>query len=84
MQGLLLVNALKLSLHVGSWILGAVVIGAIISGMLRVVTQIDDPVIGLFGRFIGLVVLFYLYADSLSKEVFQFALRVWSGTDFYY
>lgn len=84
MEGLLLINALKLSLHIGSWILGAIVIGAIIAGVVRVVTQIEDPVIGLFGRFVGLITLFYLYADSLSKEIFHFALRIWSGTDFYH
>ncbi len=84
MEGLLLVNALKLSLHIGSWILGAMAIGAIISGVIRVVTQIEDPVIGLCGRFLGLIALFYIYADSFSKEIFQFALRIWSGADFYH
>lgn len=83
MEEMLLINALKLSVHIGTWIIGAMVIGGVLAGIFRVVTQIEDPVIGLCGRFIGLMVLFYAYSSSLSKEIFQFALRVWSGTDFY-
>ncbi len=65
-------------------LLGAIGVGALLAGVLRVATQIDDAAIGFIGRFAGLSVFLLFLSNGLFQQVYQFALRVWGGSDFYH
>ena len=79
-----LVDALQLVVAVSWPVLAAVLAGAVIAGVLRVATQIDDPVISFIGRLCAAAVLGYFAAAHYAGEVAGFATRVWGGADFYY
>lgn len=80
----LFVSGLQLAIHLSIPILLAILGGAIIAGIFRVATQIDDQLIGLLGRLSGLAVFLYLSAPSIFNQLTQFASRVWGGSDFYH
>ncbi len=77
-------NALMLVLTVSIPVLGAALAGAIIAGVLRVATQIDDPVIGFAGRLAGIAVLGFFAASRLYGEVATFAAGIWGNSHLYH
>ncbi|MFN8391704.1 MAG: flagellar biosynthetic protein FliQ [Bdellovibrionota bacterium] len=81
---LLIANALRLVAQLSLPLFLAILAGAVVSGVIRVATQIDDASIGFAGRFTAAVALLYFGSLSLSKPVFDFALRIWGGADFYH
>ena len=84
MDSSLFSGALHLVAHGSTLLLIAIGIGALLTGILRVATQIDDSSIGFIGRFAGLSAFMFLMSNSLFQQVYQFALRIWSGSDFYH
>ena len=76
--------AMKLVFSLSLPLFGAVLSGAVLAGILRVSTQIDDSVIGFAGRFAGVTVLLYFSSLYYSKQVLDFAMRVWGSADFYH
>ena len=84
MESALLADALRLVSHLSLPVFLAVLAGALLSGIFRVATQIDDASIGFAGRFAAIALLFYFLSVSLSKEVLDFAVRIWAGADFYH
>jgi flagellar biosynthesis protein FliQ len=84
MESLLISNTLRLAAHLCLPLFIAVLIGALVSGIVRVATQIDDPAIGFAGRFAAVAAFLYFSSLSMSKEVVDFALRIWGGGDFYH
>lgn len=79
----LVVNALYLAVACSVPFLAAIVAGAVLSGLVRGATQIDDPVVSLVGRLMGLGLVLYVKGPDLVGEVVKFAARVWGGSDFY-
>ena len=79
----LVINALQLVVYLSSIIILAALGGALVAGILRVTTQIEDPSIGFAGRLTGVVLMCYLAAGYFSSEISEFAARVWGGADFY-
>ena len=79
----LMINALQLAGFVIAPALLAISIGAIIAGILRLSTQIDDPVIGFAGKIAGISLFLYLASAHFTRELLSFTARVWGGSDFY-
>ena len=84
MESVLVANALQLFTHLCIPVLGAIVAGAVLSGVLRVATQIEDASIQLAGKLCAVAVLFTLTGNKLSQQVMQLAMRLWGGADFYH
>lgn len=83
MEQTLLVNSLRLVVHVSLPFLLAVLAGALAAGVLRAATQIDDQSIGHFGRVSMLAVLLYVVGGSFFAKVASFAASVWGTAAFY-
>jgi len=84
MESVLLANALKLVAHLCVPILAAVGVGALLGGIIRVLTQIDDAAISFIMRFASLSALLLWGSTGIGREVYQFAMRLWSGQDLYH
>lgn len=84
MEGTILISALRLVLWASLPVLGAILSGALVMGVLRVATQIDEALLGFLGRFGGLAMFFYLASGQLTGRVLEFAARLWGGSDFYH
>ncbi len=83
MDTVLLLQALRLAVAASLPVLGAALLGAIVLGMIRVATQIEDGVLTFVGKFIAVALLFYLAAGLVTSQTLNFAERVWTGSDFY-
>lgn len=84
METVLFANALRLAVHASIPLLAAIGAGALLSGVLRVATQIDDAAISFIGKFAALSMLLLWGSSMVVSQVAQFGLRVWSGMDFYH
>ena len=83
MDNALFATALQLVAHSSIALLLAIALGGFLTGILRVATQIDDTAIGFIGRFAGLSLFLLWMSSTTFQQIFQFTLRVWSGSDFY-
>ncbi len=52
-------------------------IGAIVSGAISVITQIEDPALSFFGRLAGFLLGIYLVAPFVLSSFQEFALVIW-------
>ena len=77
-------DAIGLSATVLLPIIGFLLLGALVAGLLRAATQIDDPVLSLAGKFLALAILLSLGTDYLFTDVVSFAERIWGGDDFFH
>ena len=84
MESALLANALRLVVNASIPLLVAIGIGAIVAGVLRVATQIDDAAISFIGKFAALSLLLLWGTSLFVPKVAQFALGMWSGPDFFH
>ena len=80
----ILINAFQLVFYLSLPVLAAALGGALVAGVLQVVTQVEDQVIGFIGRLSAIIILFVLATAYFSNEVLGFTQRVWGGTDFYH
>ena len=83
MDTALLIQALRLAIAAALPVLGAALFGALMFGMVRVATQIEDGVLTFVGKFIAVGLLFYFASGLVTTELLNFAERVWAGSDFY-
>lgn len=83
MDQLLIVAGLKMAAYFSGLIAAAAVGGAVVSGVVKVVTQIDDPALGFAGRLAGVVLLLYLGFSYAGGEILSFSQRTWGGIDYY-
>jgi len=82
--GSALENALFLLVGVSLPFLIVVVLGAVLSGMFRVATQIDDLSIGFLGRSLAAFAFLYFASSYYGPRVVSYATRIWGGSDFYF
>jgi type III secretory pathway component EscS len=61
----------------------AAAVGALLAGLFRVVTQIEDPIFGYLGRLLGVAVVLYVFQSYFSDKLMEFATRLWGGPDIY-
>ena len=61
----------------------AAAVGALIAGLFRVITQIEDPIFGYIGRLLGVGAVLYLFQSYFSDKLMEFATRLWGGPDIY-
>jgi len=80
----IVVNALALTVYLGAFVVVAAVGGAVMAGVLRVATQIDDPSLGLAGRVAAVVFVLYLSAEHGFARVSEFAFQIWGNASFFY
>jgi flagellar biosynthesis protein FliQ len=80
----LVVNALQLSVYLGGFVVVAALAGAVIAGVLRVATQIDDPSIGFAARLAAVIGAIYLGADFGLARISEFASQVWGSSLYFY
>lgn len=83
MDTVLLVQALRLAIASSLPVLGAALLGALLLGLVRAATQIEDGVLTFVGKFVAVGLLFYLASGIVTTELLNFAERVWTGSDFY-
>lgn len=80
----LLINAFQLLSYLTAIVLAAIFAGAVASGIVRVVMQIDDASVGFTFKVIAFSLFVYLGWGHLSGELLDFAGRIWNGADFYH
>lgn len=84
MDSAMIIGAFRLLANLAWPLLGAIAAGAVVAGVFRVSTQIDDPAIGLLGRVSGFAVLLFAAVQWWLGDVVRFAARVWGGGDTYW
>lgn len=57
--------------------------GAIITGIISVITQIDDPSLSFFGRLSGCLLGAYLMAPFVLGSFKEFAVAIWGDVGIY-
>jgi len=77
-------GAMLLFVKIGLVILIASAIGALIAGIFRAVTQIEDPVISLFGKVSCLLIVLYLSFSSFAGDISNFAGQIWGDVSYYH
>lgn len=80
----IVIAAVQLTAYLSFLALLAASSGALIAGVVRVVTQIEDRVISLLGRFTGIALFLYFMSSTYSSEIAEFASRIWGGADTYF
>ena len=83
MNATLVINALSLAAYLSLQVAAAALVGAVIAGILKAATQIEDQVIGFAAKLASVTVLGYFVADKFFAQILAFAVRVWGGMDFY-
>lgn len=76
----LLIEALCLVLYVSLPFLAGILAGALMGGIIRVSTQIDDPVISFTARLFAFATTVYFIAGYYSENILGFAQKVWAGS----
>lgn len=61
-----------------------VAVAAILAGIFKVATQIDDLSIGFFGRTVGAFFFLYFASSYYAPRIVEFATRIWGGSDYYF
>lgn len=82
--GTLFEHALFLLVTISLPFMVVVVVGALIVGVVRVATQIDDLSIGLLGRVSGAFFFLYFAFSYYGPRIVGFFSRVWGGSDYYF
>jgi flagellar biosynthesis protein FliQ len=77
------ISGLQLAAYLSFITLLAASFGALVAGVLRVTTQIEDAVLGLLGRLTGVLLVLYFASGMYSSQVIDFSTRIWGGPDFY-
>ena len=80
----LIANAFRLAFVLCIPIIGAVLAGALVAGIFRAVTQIDDSAISVAGKLAGLAVFLYLGSVYLSSEIVKFTEALWGRAEYFY
>ena len=78
------INALGLVVQLSIPFVIVAFMAGLISGIFKVVSQIEDHAIGFASRFIGISLVIYFGGNYFLTQVTSFAQRVWGGNDFYY
>ncbi len=84
MDSAMVIGAFRLLGHLSLPVLAAVCVGALVAGIVRVTTQIDDPSLGALGRLSGLAALLLIGSKWWLEDVVRFAARIWGGADTYW
>ena len=80
----LVIGAMRFVIWLSIPFLVATVIGALLAGALRVVTQIEDASLNFAAKFSATVVLLYLFGASYSNKLVSYAQSLWGRADFYH
>ena len=74
----------RLTLYFCFFVLLSSAFGALVFGLVRLITFLDDRSFSLLGRFLGVALGLYLLSHYLSSEVVAFSSRVWGSGDYYF
>ena len=77
-------SALYLLIYLLAISLGGIFIGGVFAGIFKMVTGIDDSVVGIVCRISALIALLYFFGGHLSAKVSEFAQNVWGSSSNYY
>lgn len=80
----IVINALQLVFFLSLPVLAAALLGALLAGVVQVVTQIEDHSISFFGKITGVLLILFVMSSYYSSELLEFTRRIWGGVDFYY
>ncbi|HMO16807.1 MAG TPA: flagellar biosynthetic protein FliQ [Oligoflexia bacterium] len=76
-------NAFNLISILTGTILIGLLLGGILSGLISLVTQIEDSSITFFGRLIGCLLGVYIAAPFILSSFKDFSLLIWGSTDIF-
>jgi len=76
-------NSLSLAAQITTLFVGAALLGAVVTGMLRAATAIDDEVISFTGKLVAVGCLIFFSSGYVWSLLIDFANRLWGGADFY-
>ena len=79
-----LANALMLVVTLSMPFIGAALVGALVGGVLKVTTQIEDQVIGFAGKLAAVALLGYFTAHHYYSEIASFTSGVWGNSSLYH
>ena len=77
-------GALRFIVYLSAPFVAAAVVGAVIAGILRVTTQIEDASISFAGKLAAVSVFLYLAAGRYSNEIIEYTQSLWGRIDLYY
>ena len=58
-------------------------LGAVLSGIISLLIQIEDPAISFFGKLSGFMIGAYIFAPLILSSFKDFALIIWGETSTY-
>lgn len=64
-------------------LLVAVLVGAIVMGIIQAMTLVRDPSLGFVGRLGAVMILCVMASGMVSSPVLEFAKRMWGGADLF-
>jgi len=78
------INSLSLVAQLVIWILIAGLLGGFVAGILRVMTGIEEEIVGIAFRAIAIFGLVFLFAEPGWALILEFTTRIWDGSDTYF
>jgi len=73
----LVISALSVVVQLTVWVLVAALVGGVVSGVIRVITGMEEEVLSIFCRAVGVFVLLYLFASPGWEVVLEYTERIW-------
>ena len=80
----LVINALGLLAYLTGLVLVAALVGAVLAGVLRMITQIDDNLLSFLGKLVFVGIFIYLASGYFSNELSDFAEASWGRAEYYH
>ena len=80
----LVVGALRFIVSMSVPFILAALCGALIAGILRVVTQIEENVVSFTGKFAAVCFLLFLFGSTYSRKLFEYTESLWSRPDLFF
>ena len=84
MEAAIVTNTLTLIAQISLGILAAALVGGLIAGLVRVITGIEEDIVGVTMRTIAILGFVYFYAETGWNVLSDFTTRVWDGPDTYF
>jgi flagellar biosynthesis protein FliQ len=84
MDSSLLVNALMYAVYLSVPVLVAVLCGALVAGVLKVATQIDDQAVNFAGKLTAVALLMYLAAGRFVDGITAYTAGIWGNSNLYH
>ncbi len=79
----LVVGALSVVVNLTIWVFAAALAGGVVSGIIRVVTGMEEEILSIFFRALAVFFLLYIFSGPGWEVVLEYTERIWGEKSTY-